>query len=69
MRIVENVVQVGQLYVDDPDNLAYVVQTTLSVDDARRIIDALTARFPGITGPDIRTICYATQTGRTRLPC
>lgn len=45
----------------DPERLSYVTQTTLSVDDTREIIAALTRRFPGITGPDVKDICYATQ--------
>ncbi len=45
----------------NPDQLAYVTQTTLSVDDTARIIDALRARFPNITGPRKDDICYATQ--------
>lgn len=49
------------LQVSDPDNLAYVTQTTLSVDDTRGIIDILKARFPTIMGPELRDICYATQ--------
>ncbi len=44
-----------------PDPLAYITQTTLSVDDTRGIIAALKARFPAIVGPDVRDICYATQ--------
>ncbi len=44
-----------------PCALAYVTQTTLSVDDTRGIIAALKQRFPAITGPDVRDICYATQ--------
>lgn len=49
------------LQVTNPDNLAYVTQTTLSVDDTRGIIDILKARFPKIMGPELRDICYATQ--------
>ncbi|MFC1673845.1 4-hydroxy-3-methylbut-2-enyl diphosphate reductase [Pseudomonadota bacterium] len=52
---------VATLEVGDPDKLAYVTQTTLSVDDTRSIIDALTVRFPNIQGPDLKDICYATQ--------
>ncbi len=49
--------------LDVPDNmeLAYVTQTTLSVDDTRDVIEALKARFPSIDGPDVKDICYATQ--------
>ncbi len=49
------------LEVADPDRLAYVTQTTLSVDDTSDIIEALKARFPNIVGPDVKDICYATQ--------
>lgn len=52
---------VATLEVGNPDKLAYVTQTTLSVDDTRSIIDALEARFPNIQGPDLKDICYATQ--------
>ncbi len=52
---------VGKLRVNDPDQLAYVTQTTLSVDDTRDVITALRKRFPNIVGPDVKDICYATQ--------
>ncbi|MBT3659063.1 MAG: 4-hydroxy-3-methylbut-2-enyl diphosphate reductase [Rhodospirillaceae bacterium] len=52
---------VQTLEVDDPSQLAYVTQTTLSVDDTRDVIVALRKRFPKITGPDVKDICYATQ--------
>ncbi len=52
---------VARLEVKNPDKLAYVSQTTLSVDDTRRVIDALRARFPKIIGPRKDDICYATQ--------
>jgi 4-hydroxy-3-methylbut-2-enyl diphosphate reductase len=52
---------VASLNVKDPEQLAYVTQTTLSVDDTKDIIDALTRRFPQIKGPSLRDICYATQ--------
>ena len=60
-RIVSKVEQVDTLLIDNPDQLAYVTQTTLSVDDTRVIIEALKQRFPKIVGPDLREICYATQ--------
>jgi 4-hydroxy-3-methylbut-2-enyl diphosphate reductase len=53
--------EVAALEVGDPDKLAYITQTTLSVDDTRAVIDALRARFPAIVGPDTKDICYATQ--------
>jgi 4-hydroxy-3-methylbut-2-enyl diphosphate reductase len=49
------------LQVKDPANLAFVTQTTLSMDDTARVIDALRARFPKIKGPRKDDICYATQ--------
>ena len=61
MHLVETVDDVARLQVANPDRLAYVTQTTLSVDDARVVIDALVRRFPGIVGPKKDDICYATQ--------
>lgn len=61
MHLVENVEDVARLQVEDENRLAYVTQTTLSVDDARTIVQALEARFPKITGPRRDDICYATQ--------
>ncbi|MCU4160939.1 4-hydroxy-3-methylbut-2-enyl diphosphate reductase [Acidiphilium sp. AL] len=59
--LVQTVEDVAALAVENPDRLAYITQTTLSVDDTRGIIAALQARFPSIIGPDVRDICYATQ--------
>ncbi len=61
MYLVETPEDVATLQVSDPDKLAYVTQTTLSVDDAARVVDTLRARFPHITGPKKDDICYATQ--------
>ena len=61
VHLVQTVADVATLQVTNPDRLAYVTQTTLSVDDTRGIIAALQARFPTIVGPDVRDICYATQ--------
>jgi len=61
VHLVQTVGDVATLEVGSPEKLAYVTQTTLSVDDTRGIIAALQARFPGIVGPDVRDICYATQ--------
>ena len=61
MYLVETPEDVAALQVSDPDRLAYVTQTTLSVDDATRVVDALRARFPHIVGPKKDDICYATQ--------
>ena len=61
VHLVQTVADVATLDVADPDKLAYITQTTLSVDDTRHIIAALQSRFPTIVGPDVRDICYATQ--------
>jgi len=59
--LVETPEDVAALQVSHPDNLAHVSQTTLSMDDTARVIDALRARFPAIRGPRKDDICYATQ--------
>ena len=61
VHLVQTAGDVERLEVSDPGRLAYITQTTLSVDDTRHIIAALRARFPLIVGPDVRDICYATQ--------
>jgi 4-hydroxy-3-methylbut-2-enyl diphosphate reductase len=61
IHLVESVADVEALAVRDPHRLAYVTQTTLSVDDAAAIVAALQARFPAIVGPKRDDICYATQ--------
>ena len=61
MYLVETVEDVGTLPVRCPEELAYVTQTTLSVDDTARIVTALRTRFPEIRGPRKDDICYATQ--------
>ncbi|WP_018881881.1 MULTISPECIES: 4-hydroxy-3-methylbut-2-enyl diphosphate reductase [unclassified Thioalkalivibrio] len=61
MMLVETIADVENLEVANPDRLAFVSQTTLSMDDTAGIIDALTARFPKIEGPRKMDICYATQ--------
>ena len=61
MYLVEDPEDVAQLVVTDENNLAFVTQTTLSMDDAERTIAALKARFPSIVGPKKDDICYATQ--------
>jgi len=53
--------EVPGLRVTDPEKLAFITQTTLSVDDTRAVIEALKGRFPSIVGPDTKDICYATQ--------
>ncbi len=59
--LVETVADVATLEVKNPNALAYVTQTTLSVDDTKNIIDTLHDKFPNITGPRKDDICYATQ--------
>jgi 4-hydroxy-3-methylbut-2-enyl diphosphate reductase len=61
MHLVETLEDVAALEVGSPAKLAYVTQTTLSVDDARAMVEALKARFPSIRGPKKDDICYATQ--------
>jgi 4-hydroxy-3-methylbut-2-enyl diphosphate reductase len=61
VHLVQTVADVEALAPAEPERLAYVTQTTLSVDDTRHIIAALKQRFPAIIGPDVRDICYATQ--------
>ncbi|MEC8633467.1 MAG: 4-hydroxy-3-methylbut-2-enyl diphosphate reductase, partial [Pseudomonadota bacterium] len=61
MSLVQDEEQAATLEVRDPDNLAYVTQTTLSVDDTAKVIEALRERFPNIQGPRKDDICYATQ--------
>ena len=61
VHLVSSAEGAGRLAVANPDRLAYVTQTTLSVDDTREVIEALKARFPRIVGPDVKDICYATQ--------
>lgn len=61
MYLVETIEDVATLVVRDPAQLAYVTQTTLSVDDAAVIVSALRTRFPEIVGPKKDDICYATQ--------
>ncbi|MCA6128225.1 4-hydroxy-3-methylbut-2-enyl diphosphate reductase [Thalassolituus oleivorans] len=59
--LVEDEEDVAALVVNNPDKLSYVTQTTLSMDDTARVIDALREKFPEITGPRKNDICYATQ--------
>jgi 4-hydroxy-3-methylbut-2-enyl diphosphate reductase len=61
IHLVESVDDIARLQVRTPDRLAYVTQTTLSVDDCRAVIDALKARFPLVAEPKKQDICYATQ--------
>ena len=60
-QVVSNVAEVEALIVPDPDRVAYLTQTTLSLDEARDIIHALKVKFPNIVGPHTQDICYATE--------
>lgn len=61
VHIIASVEEVRGLTVENPDKVAYVTQTTLSVNDTQEIIKALRRKFPAIVGPDTKDICYATQ--------
>lgn len=61
VHLISEVEDVAGLNVTDPEKLAYITQTTLSVDDTREVIEALQQRFPTIIGPSTKDICYATQ--------
>jgi 4-hydroxy-3-methylbut-2-enyl diphosphate reductase len=67
VHLISEVDEVAALEPADPDKLAFVTQTTLSVDDTRDVINALRVRFPAIVGPDTRDICYATQNRQTAV--
>ena len=61
IRVIASVAEVERLQVPDPEKIAYLTQTTLSVDDTRDVIEALRRKFPKIVGPSRDDICYATQ--------
>ena len=65
--LVERVEDVATLEIDDPDNVAFLTQTTLAVDDALVVVDALRRRFPRLEGPRSDDICYATQNRQQAL--
>ncbi len=67
MTLVETVEDVANLTPADPDNLAFLTQTTLSVDDTRAIVEAMQARFPTVTAPRPDDICYATSNRQTAV--
>ncbi len=67
VHLVSNPADVAALTPADPARIAYVTQTTLSVDDTREVIAALVARFPEILGHDVEDICYATQNRQTAV--
>src|SRR5690606_9466052 len=61
MRLIESLSDADRVEVPNPEKVAYLTQTTLSADDANRIIQRLKLRFPKIVGPAAQDICYATQ--------
>jgi 4-hydroxy-3-methylbut-2-enyl diphosphate reductase len=67
VHLISDAEEVAGLRPANPDKLAFVTQTTLSVDDTRDVIRALKERFPAIVGPDTRDICYATQNRQTAV--
>jgi len=67
VHLVSSVEGVDKLKVKNGKKLAYVTQTTLSVDDTRDVIEALKSRFPDVVGPDVKDICYATQNRQTAV--
>jgi 4-hydroxy-3-methylbut-2-enyl diphosphate reductase len=66
-QVVSTVEEVENLVVTDPNRVAYLTQTTLSLDEARYMIDALKKKFPNIAGPHAQDICYATENRQTAV--
>ena len=66
-QVVSTVEEVQDLVVPDPDKVAYLTQTTLSLDEARYMIEALQLKFPNIVGPHAQDICYATENRQTAV--
>jgi 4-hydroxy-3-methylbut-2-enyl diphosphate reductase len=66
-QVVSTVEQVAALVVPDPNKVAYLTQTTLSLDEARYMIEALRKKFPNIAGPHAQDICYATENRQTAV--
>lgn len=66
-QVVSSVEEVEALVVPDPDKVAYLTQTTLSLDEAKYMIDALKKKFPNIVGPHAQDICYATENRQTAV--
>jgi 4-hydroxy-3-methylbut-2-enyl diphosphate reductase len=67
VHLISHPKDVNRLKVRDPEKVAYVTQTTLSVDETRDVITALKKQFPNIVGPDVKDICYATQNRQTAV--
>ena len=66
-QVVSTVEEVAALVVPDPEKVAYLTQTTLSLDEARYMIEALKVKFPSIVGPHAQDICYATENRQTAV--
>ena len=66
-QVVSTVEEVEALVVPDPKKVAYLTQTTLSLDEARYMIEALKKKFPHIVGPHAQDICYATENRQTAV--
>ncbi len=66
-QVVSTVKEVEELVVPDPNKVAYLTQTTLSLDEAKYMIDALKKKFPNIVGPHAQDICYATENRQTAV--
>ena len=66
-QVVDSPEDVDKLHVPDPDRVAYLTQTTLSLDETRHVIEALRQRFPNIKGPHAQDICYATENRQTAV--
>jgi 4-hydroxy-3-methylbut-2-enyl diphosphate reductase len=67
IRLVERPEDVAGVHVDDPEQVAYLTQTTLAVDDTAQVVDAIRARYPSLVGPRSDDICYATQNRQQAL--
>jgi len=67
IKLVETLDDLDRLEIEDPEQVAYLTQTTLSVDDTAEVVDALRQRFPTLTGPPSADICYATQNRQLAL--
>src|SRR6201997_4057891 len=66
-QVVDSPEEVENLHVPDPERVAYLTQTTLSLDETRHVIEALRRRFPNIKGPHAQDICYATENRQTAV--
>ncbi|WP_416210726.1 4-hydroxy-3-methylbut-2-enyl diphosphate reductase [Frankia sp. Cas8] len=67
IKLVESPADVARLEVDDPERVTYLMQTTLAVDEAEEVVDALRDRFPAVVGPGSADICYATSNRQSAI--